>query len=102
MPPQGESTGIAIEDGVLLAHVFKRRSERTVAQLLSDYEQLRKKTIDKLYDESTWRWQNAATPDAGWIWSIVIDWMTSLFAWFMKWRQEDYFSSDVEKLPLPQ
>ncbi len=102
MPPQGESTGIAIEDGVLVAHVFQRHCSRTVTQLFADYEKLRRQTIEKLYKASTWRWQNAATPDAGLVWSIITDWMTSGFIRFMKLRQEDYFASDVEKLKLPE
>ncbi len=102
MPPQGESTGVAIDDGVLLAHVFHRHATRTVAQLFADYEQLRRKTIDKLYKETNWRWQNAAVHDSGWIWSVLIDWMTVAFLWFMNSKGEDYFAGDVSKLKLPE
>ena len=102
MPPQGESTGVSIEDGVLAAHVFQRHATRTVAQLFADYESLRRKEIEKLYRDTTWRWQNAATHDAGWLWSIFMEWMTVGFVWFMKWKQSDYFASDVAKLKLPE
>jgi 2-polyprenyl-6-methoxyphenol hydroxylase-like FAD-dependent oxidoreductase len=101
MPPQGESTGVAIEDGVLLAHVFQRHASRSVAELFTDYEKLRRQRIEKLFKDTTWRWQNAASHDASWVWSIFIDWLTAAFVWFMKWRGEDYFADDVSKLALP-
>jgi len=101
MPPQGESTGVAIEDGVLLARVFERHGTRTVARLFADYEALRRQTIEKLYKETTWRWNNAASHDSGWLWSVFIDYLTVAFLWFMKLRQGDYFASDVARLELP-
>jgi len=102
MPPQGESTGVAIEDGVLLAHVFERRDTRTVEQLFADYEAVRRPVIEKLFKETTWRWKNAASSESGWLWSVFIDYLTVAFLWFMRFRQEDYFASDVAKLELPK
>lgn len=101
MPPQGESTGVAIEDGVLLAHVFKRHGTRSVKQLFEDYESLRRTTVDKLYDESAWRWRKAVRPESGWLWGIVFDWLTWAVLKFMNMRQADHFAADVEKLELP-
>ena len=50
MPPQGESTGIALEDGVLLARILRERhATHTIPQLVATYEALRRPTIDKLY-----------------------------------------------------
>ncbi|KAL1866972.1 hypothetical protein VTK73DRAFT_4441 [Phialemonium thermophilum] len=102
MPPQGESTGVAIEDGVLMARILRRHNERTVAQLFDDYEKMRRPPVDKLYRDSVWRWNTAIKEDAGWFGTIVMEWMTYLFLWFMHYRAEDHFASDVEKLELPQ
>ncbi|KHN97901.1 salicylate hydroxylase [Metarhizium album ARSEF 1941] len=41
MPPQGEGTGVAIEDGVLLACVLSRRATRDIPTMFRDYETLR-------------------------------------------------------------
>ena len=62
MPPQGESTGVAIEDGVLLAHVLSRRDTgRSVPQMLADYEALRRADVEALHKTSMARW-NAPAP----------------------------------------
>lgn len=62
MPPQGESTGVAIEDGVLLAHVLSRRNSRSVDQLLADYEKLRRQDINGIYKSSMARWRSSGPP----------------------------------------
>lgn len=102
MPPQGESTGVSIEDGVLLAHVLQRHATRSIPQLFADYEQLRRGTIEKLFKETTWRWKNAASQKGSWLGSVFLDNLTVCFLWFMNFRKEDYFASDVAKLELPK
>lgn len=101
MPPQGESTGIAIEDGVLLAHVFQHHDTRNVKRIFEDYETLRRTTVDKLYDESARRWKHAAQEDSGWLWGIIFEWLTLVVMTLMNMRQADHFAADVEKLKLP-
>ena len=59
MPPQGESTGVCIEDAVLFAHVLSRRETRSVAQMMADYESLRRADINKLHNETMFRWNDA-------------------------------------------
>ncbi|TPX09376.1 uncharacterized protein E0L32_009420 [Thyridium curvatum] len=102
MPPQGESTGLAIEDGVLLARVLQRHTSRSVSQLCDDFFTLRQKTIDKVYKETLWRWQHAGGEDSGWLWGIVVEWMSMVFLTLMSYRKEDYFASDVDKMQLPE
>ncbi|KAF4418712.1 salicylate hydroxylase [Fusarium acutatum] len=60
MPPQGESTGIAIEDGVLFAHVLGKGIVKGVPYVVEAYEALRRDDIGKLHDETMFRW-NAGT-----------------------------------------
>ena len=99
MPPQGESTGVAIEDGVLLAKVLSRRGERSVPAMFADYEALRRADIDKLYKESNARWNSAAYN--GWLNELMVEWFTWLYVKFMNWRPA-YFGRDVRTLDLPE
>lgn len=101
MPPQGESTGVAIEDGVLLARVLQRHTDRKIPQLFADYEKLRRGPVNKLYKESVWRWNAASKDDAGWLRDIINDWTLSAVLAFMDFNKPDYFANDVEELQLP-
>ncbi|UNI22034.1 hypothetical protein JDV02_007961 [Purpureocillium takamizusanense] len=98
MPPQGEGTGVAIEDGVLLAHVLTRRAERTIPQLFADYETLRRADIEQTYRDTMARW-NAPVP-SGWLSGIVMEWITWGFIKFLNYRH-DYFGRDVRNRQLP-
>lgn len=99
MPPQGESTGVAIEDGMLLAHVFSRRETRSVAQMFADYEVLRRPVIKKTYDESLFRWGKVG--DRSWLGTVVMEWFTMLYIWTMNRWSKDNFGRDVRTLELP-
>ena len=99
MPPQGESTGVAIEDGVLLARVFSRRDARPVAQLFRDYEDLRRPVIKKTYDETMFRWNQVS--DRGWFMSYLMEWLTMIYIWSMNNWSRDNFGRDVSELDLP-
>ncbi|PWI70637.1 salicylate hydroxylase [Purpureocillium lilacinum] len=98
MPPQGEGTGVAIEDGVLLAHALTRRATRTVPQLFADYEALRRADIEQTYRDTMARW-NAPVP-SGWMSGFVMEWITWGFIKFMNYRH-DYFGRDVRNRQLP-
>jgi 2-polyprenyl-6-methoxyphenol hydroxylase-like FAD-dependent oxidoreductase len=103
MPPQGESTGLAIEDGVLLAHVLSRLETRSVDQLLADYEALRRQTVDAAWKEADWRWKGAAKADAGWFSTFLMEaFMSSGFIVNrMNAKASKHFASDVDLLELP-
>ncbi|PNY23981.1 Salicylate hydroxylase [Tolypocladium capitatum] len=98
MPPQGEGTGVAIEDGVLLAHVLTRRATRTIPQLFADYETLRRADIEQTYRDTMARW-NAPVPN-GWLSGVVLEWITWGYIKFMNYRP-DYFGRDVRERELP-
>ena len=72
MSPQGESTGLAIEDGVLVGHVFSRRSTRSVEEMFQDFEILRKSVIDKHYTDSIWA-MNHAFRKRGWLMGVFMN-----------------------------
>jgi len=56
MPPQGESTGIVFEDGVLFARCISRWVEKNdgtpIKEAFNAYERLRRQRIDIAFDES--------------------------------------------------
>jgi salicylate hydroxylase len=58
MPPQGESTGIVFEDGVLFARCLakwmetRRQEGVPVKEAFDAYEKLRRARIDTAFDES--------------------------------------------------
>jgi 2-polyprenyl-6-methoxyphenol hydroxylase-like FAD-dependent oxidoreductase len=54
MPPQGESTGVAMEDAILLAHVFCLRSRQTVVEMLEPYEGMRREEVEILYRKTVY------------------------------------------------
>ncbi|KAI1327974.1 hypothetical protein F5Y16DRAFT_370263 [Xylariaceae sp. FL0255] len=100
MPPQGESTGLAIEDGVLLAHVFSRRETRTVEQLFTDFEALRKPVIDTHYNNATWAMEHGFGKRS-WFGTIVFEWAVWVYLLLRRWGQEKHFAGDVRDLELP-
>ncbi|KAH8882578.1 FAD/NAD(P)-binding domain-containing protein [Thozetella sp. PMI_491] len=101
MPPQGESTGIAIEDGVLLARLLERHESRSVPQIFDDYEKLRRGPVEKVYKETVSMWANAAKEDRGWLGTIILEWMTWVVVGLMNMRGKNHFAGDVTKLELP-
>ncbi|KAH8666819.1 hypothetical protein BX600DRAFT_436200 [Xylariales sp. PMI_506] len=102
MPPQGESTGIAIEDGILLAHVFQRRGAgRSIEQMFADHEQLRRPVVDRHYRSAKWRWDGARTEDS-YARSLLIEWLTLVLLTVAGWFRYAPFESDVRQLKLPE
>ncbi|KAH8589400.1 hypothetical protein B0O99DRAFT_745988 [Bisporella sp. PMI_857] len=101
MPPQGESTGIAIEDGILIARIFQRRDARSIQQLFSDYEATRRDIIHTHYKSADWRWKKATSGTTP-MWNILLEWFTIIFLAFAKWKGFDAFKEDVSALKLPE
>ncbi|KAF5981548.1 salicylate hydroxylase [Fusarium coicis] len=99
MPPQGESTGIAIEDGVLFAHVLSEGIAKGVPYVMEAYETLRRDDIKKLYDETMFRWK--AGSSSSWLWSMFMEFATWVYLLLANYRQEDYFKRDVRSFKLP-
>jgi 2-polyprenyl-6-methoxyphenol hydroxylase-like FAD-dependent oxidoreductase len=98
MPPQGEGTGVAIEDGVLLARVLSRRATRDIPTLFNDYDTLRRPDIRETYRETMARWK--APVPKGWVSTVMMEWFTWGFLKFMGMRK-DYFDRDVRNRELP-
>ena len=101
MPPQGESTGLALEDAILFAHIFSRRTTRPIPQLFADYEVLRRGDINKHYNNAVWSMQHAFAGKKSWWMDMVEEWITGWVLLVKRWRQGSHFGGDVNELALP-
>lgn len=95
MPPQGESTGLAIEDGVLLARVLSSSSKMTIQESFQTYEKTRRSRIDIAYKDAVFKWDNAK--DRSWLMQKVIEWLLWAFLWYKMSVFESSISYDVQK-----
>ena len=100
MPPQGESTGIAIEDGVLIARILSRSASRSVEQLFSDFEALRRADIEKHYKGAE-KMSKMVTSKPPGMRGLIIDFVTMVFMFIKKRSGGDHFKSDVRNIELP-
>jgi salicylate hydroxylase len=110
MPPQGESTGFAIEDAMLFTRIMKdainsqeERGQSTpdlidVKAVFTRYERNRRARIDTAYEESNSRWDSVK--DKGWLASVMMDWMTWLYLWFTQSAREKSFTTNVKTMSL--
>lgn len=93
MPPQGESTGLAIEDSVLFARVVESNPQTPIEATFKLYEKTRRPRIDTAYKEAVSRWENAK--DRSWFFQKVIEWMMWAFLWYKSADFESSMSYDV-------
>lgn len=95
MPPQGESTGLAIEDSVLLARVFEKLSTKSVPEVFKAYEKTRRPRIDIAYAEAVSRWTRVK--DKSWVVQKLEEWLTWAYMWY---KSDDFaksFAYDVTR-----
>ncbi|KAF2111339.1 hypothetical protein BDV96DRAFT_582005 [Lophiotrema nucula] len=102
MPPQGESTGIVFEDGVLFARILGRWMEKNDGTPVKDafdaYENLRRERIDIAFDES----QSVVktVQETGWLGHKI---KTNVIPWYLWWTRgyrEKHFIEDVTSSEL--
>lgn len=98
MPPQGESTGFAIEDAVLISRVFEHFQQEDLSRIFEVYENTRRARINPAYKEAVFRW--GMVKDKSWFGQKVIEWMTPAFLWFKSNAFEASVTYDIrtEKL----
>ncbi|PSN65367.1 FAD/NAD(P)-binding domain-containing protein [Corynespora cassiicola Philippines] len=104
MPPQGESTGIVFEDGVLFARCLARWMEKggsekaPVKEAFDAYEALRRERIDIAFDES----QSVVRTvnDAGWLGHKIKTNVIPWYLWWTKGYREKHFIEDVTACEL--
>ncbi|OAL53255.1 FAD/NAD(P)-binding domain-containing protein [Pyrenochaeta sp. DS3sAY3a] len=104
MPPQGESTGIVFEDGVLFARCVAKWMETRrgdgvpVKEAFDAYEKMRRGRIDKAFDES----QSVVrtVQDTPWLGHKI---KMNVIPWYLWWTQPDrdkHFIEDVTTCEL--
>ena len=93
MPPQGESTGLAIEDPVLLARVFQKFPGKPIRDIFEAYEKTRRPRIDAAYIEAVARWERVH--DKSWFVQKIEEWFTWAYMWYKADTFEKSFSYDV-------
>ena len=96
MPPQGESTGICIEDAVALSRAMMQHETKPVASIFRAYETFRRPQTDKAVREATWRFETVK--DKGWLVYQLIIRSTSWFLWWTAKKREKELSEDVSEM----
>lgn len=98
MPPQGESTGIALEDTVMFARLMGLYPKYTLPELFTRYEELRRSDIDAAYKEANFRWETVK--DSGWLAHKVKSMMVPWFLWFTETKRARAFELDCYDIDL--
>lgn len=96
MPPQGEATGIVLEDTVLFARSLARQQELgtgTLEDAFSAYERLRRDRIDAAFKES--QAVVKTVQDAGWLGHKIKCYIVPWFLWWTRASREKHFIEDV-------
>lgn len=93
MPPQGESTGICIEDGIAFAQMFNNHHSDGLEVVFTAYEQLRREHVEAAYKLAASRWENVK--DCGWFAYKMRVWMTPWILWWTANAREVEFAEDL-------
>lgn len=101
MPPQGESTGIVFEDGVLFSRVLARWMEKSgnggdgtpVKEAFDRFEALRRGRIETAWDES----QSVVktVKEVGWLGHRIKMNVVPWYLWWTRGYREKHFVEDV-------
>jgi 2-polyprenyl-6-methoxyphenol hydroxylase-like FAD-dependent oxidoreductase len=98
MPPQGESTGYALEDAILFARVLAVEFNNGLDDAFATYEKVRRERINKAYDEATFGWETQK--DCGWFTFLLRTWLTTVFLWWTADARQRRYSEDVATMDL--
>ncbi|KAI5198865.1 hypothetical protein AUEXF2481DRAFT_37139 [Aureobasidium subglaciale EXF-2481] len=96
MAPQGEATGIVLEDTVLFARCVARQQELGTGSFkdaFRAYERLRRDRINAAFKESGAVVKTVQ--DAGWLGHKIKCFIVPWFLWFTSGKRERHFTEDV-------
>jgi salicylate hydroxylase len=100
MPPQGESTGIVLEDGILLARCLLRKQamQGSIKEAFDAYEKLRRARINSAYRES----QEVvnSVKDTGAFGHALKTFIIPIYLRYSRAEREKHFTEDVTTAPL--
>ena len=86
LPPQGESSGYAIEDAVLLARIFSERPGYSVEAVFRAFESTRRPRMVAAWKESQRRAGHTSSSKS-WLGQLIFEWAAWLF---LKWRADAF------------
>lgn len=92
MPPQGESTGICIEDAIIFSRALMHHQKKDLSSIFEAYERLRRPSIDEAYDMAVRRWETVK--DSGWFVYKLTSFLTPWILWWTARAREEEFSQD--------
>lgn len=92
MPPQGESTGICIEDAILFSRALSQHNSKGIRTMLAAYEAFRRPHIDSAYDQAVQRWETVK--DSGALAHRLKTFLTPWFLWWTAKARDEEFSLD--------
>jgi salicylate hydroxylase len=95
MPPQGESTGICIEDAVLFSRAMMKHESGNLMSVLDAFEKFRRPTIDAAYSSAVQRWETVK--DSG---ALAYKFKVFLTPWFLWWTaraRNEEFAADYSE-----
>lgn len=98
MPPQGESTGLALEDVVLFSRILSYHETKSLQDMFEKYEALRRKKIDEAYEEAMFRWETVK--DKGWFKMKLVEFGTPWFLWWTKASRDEGLRLDIDAVDL--
>ena len=99
MSPQGESTGICIEDAVVFARAILHHKTHSLPSIFATYERFRRPEIDAAVAEANMRWETIK--DSGWLAYRLKCAATPWFIWWTERERQEAFSRDYSDLDLP-
>jgi 2-polyprenyl-6-methoxyphenol hydroxylase-like FAD-dependent oxidoreductase len=85
---------------VLIAHILSRSASRSVEQLFSDYESVRRADIEKHYKGAEKMGKMVTSKPPG-VRGLIMDLITMVFIFLQRMTATDDFEGDVRNVKLP-
>jgi salicylate hydroxylase len=98
MPPQGESSGIALNDAVLFARVLSATIGKELPEQFAAYEKLRRPDTDAAYKQATFGWNTQK--DSSWFAFYLHSWLTVVFLWWTARSRQRRYAEDIATIDL--
>ncbi|KAF7195795.1 Salicylate hydroxylase [Pseudocercospora fuligena] len=96
MPPQGESTGICIEDAIVFSRAMMHYRNHALRSILTAYERYRRPKTDAEVLKAVSRWESVK--DKGWLAHKLLMLITPWYLWWTAASRNNEFSDDFTKL----
>lgn len=96
MAPQGESTGICIEDAIIFSRALSQHQTKSLPAIFSAYEAFRRDYIEAAAKQAAQRWENVK--DKGWLFYQILCFLTPWVLWWSAKTREKEFSEDYSDL----